>query len=252
MTWKGRYVSSSSPSTAARATSGPSTSARATARLRATTGVGVRARQLVVQRQHLAPVRLGGAHRIAVHGADRSLDLERARCVAPQACPYQLLALGDQLTAPPAAVLIGQQDDPPGGVDPRRLARLGQQQQGEQTRHLGLVRHQLGEQAGETDRLGAQVVAQQLVACRRRVALVVDQVGDGQHGAQPVGQLSVIGHAVGDVGVADLALGAHEALGHRRLRHQEGAGDLARLQTADQAQREGDLHVRRRARGGST
>ena len=50
---------------------------------------------------------------------------------------------------------------------------------------LGLVGHQLGQQAAEPDRLGAQVLAHERVARAGRVALVEDQVDDGEHGAQP-------------------------------------------------------------------
>ena len=48
--------------------------------------------------------------------------------------------------------------------------------------------------------------------------------------------------------VADLALGAHQALGERRLRHQEGTRDLGRAQPAQKAQRQGNLRVRREGR----
>ena len=47
---------------------------------------------------------------------------------------------------------------------------------------------------------------------------------------------------------ADLALGAHEALRHRRLGHEERAGDLGRRQAAERAQRERDLRVGRERR----
>ncbi len=100
----------------------------------------------------------------------------------------------------------------------------------------------------EADRLGAQLVAHEVLAARRGVALVEDQVDDGEHGAEPVRQLGVAGDAVGDVGVADLALGPDQPLRHRRLRHEEGAGDLVGLQTSEQAQRQRDLDVRRQRR----
>jgi hypothetical protein len=41
---------------------------------------------------------------------------------------------------------------------------------------------------------------------------------------------------------------AHEALGHRRRRHQEGGGDLVRAQPAERAQRQRDLGVERQRR----
>ena len=47
--------------------------------------------------------------------------------------------------------------------------------------HLGLVGHQLGERASEPDRLGGEIAA-------AAVALVEDQVDDGEHGGEPVRQ----------------------------------------------------------------
>src|SRR6478672_11408765 len=58
------------------------------------------------------------------------------------------------------------------------------------------------------------------------MTLVEDEVHDRQHRSQPVGELGVARDPVGDVGVADLALGPDEPLGHGRLGHEEAAGDL--------------------------
>ena len=50
-----------------------------------------------------------------------------------------------------------------------RATGLGQQQQRQQPDRLGLVGHQLDQQAGQADGLGAQVVAHEVVAGRRAV-----------------------------------------------------------------------------------
>ena len=65
---------------------------------------------------------------------------------------------------------------------------------------------------------------------------------------QAVGELGAAGNPVGGVVVAQLALGPHDALGHRRLGHEEGPGDLGGVEAAEQAQREGDLGVGRQRR----
>ena len=78
----------------------------------------------------------------------------------------------------------------------------------------------------EADRLGAEVLAHEALAGARRVALVEDEVDDGQHAGEAIRQLLVARDAVGDAGGGDLALGAHEALGHRRLGDEERARDL--------------------------
>jgi hypothetical protein len=51
---------------------------------------------------------------------------------------------------------------------------------------------------------------------------------------QPFGQIGVGRDAVRNLRVADLALGSHESLSHRRLGDEEGAGDLGCLQPADE------------------
>ena len=102
--------------------------------------------------------------------------------------------------------------------------------------HLGLVGQQRGEGAAEADRLGRQVAAPP-------EALVEDQVDDGQHRRQPFGQQVRGRHAKGNAGGLDLALGAHQALRHRRLRDQEGAGDLVGGEAAQRAQGQRHLGV---------
>ena len=60
---------------------------------------------------------------------------------------------------------------------------------------------------------------------------------------EAVGQLGGGRDAVGGVVVAQLALGPHDPLRHRRLRHQERRGDLRRVEPSQQAERERDLRV---------
>ncbi len=173
-----------------------------------------------------------------MHGADGRLDLVRAGAAPAQAAADQRLALGDQPLVPPAAVLVGEQDQVPAGVRAGRAAGLGKQHEGEQAQRLRLVWHQAGQQAAEPDGLGGEVRPGQVLAGRRGVALIEDQVDDGEYGAQPFGQIGVLRHAVGNARVADLALGADQSLGHGRLGDQERAGDLGGGQAAKQPQRQ--------------
>ena len=198
--------------------------------------------EVVVELDDLAPVGVGGRGGVAVHGVDGGLDLERPGLVAAQARPHERLALGDLVPIPRAAVLVGEQHERSVGRRAGRPAGVEQQEQGEQPHRLGLVGHQLGQHAGQPHRLLAEVVADEVaVAAGGPVTLVVDQVQHRQHGVHAGRQLGVGGHPVRDVGVADLLLGPHDALGHRRLGHEEGVGDLGRLEPAEQAQRERDL-----------
>jgi hypothetical protein len=82
---------------------------------------------------------------------------------------------------------------------------------------LGIVGHQARQQPAEPDRLRAQLAADEPVALGGVVALVEDQVDDGEHAAEAVGQDVVGRHAVGDARRGDLALRAHDPLAHRGL-----------------------------------
>ena len=113
---------------------------------------------------------------------------------------------------------------------------------------LGLVGHQAGQHPGEAHRLSTEVGPHQLGAATGRVALVEDEVQHGQDRAQPVGQGGGVRYPVGDLGVADLALGPHQALGHGGLGDQEGPGDLVGLEPAEQPEGEGHLGVGRQGR----
>ena len=105
----------------------------------------------------------------------------------------------------------------------------------------GSLRREFGQHAAQAQRLVAQRRAHPVLARGRRVALVEDQVDDLQHRGQPLAPASSPrGTSKGTLGLAERALGAHDALRDRRLGHQVGAGDLVRRQAAQQLQRERD------------
>jgi hypothetical protein len=120
-----------------------------------------------------------------------------------------------------------------------------QQEEREQPQRLGLVRHEDGEQLAQADGLVAEVAAHEPVAAGRRVALVEEQVDDGEHGAEALGEQVVRGHAKGDARLADAPLGAHEPLRKRRLGDEEGARDLTRGEAGHLAQREREARLGR-------
>ena len=230
------------------AAAGPSTSATATARFERDDRRRRHREQLIVERDDLAPVGGAGRRRVGVHRVDRRLDLVRPGTIAAQAVADDALALGDQRPIPRAAVLIAQPDEQTVGIDAGGAAGVDQQHQRQQAEDLLFVGQERGQHTPEPDRLGAQIVADQTLAARCRVAFVEDQVDDGQHRAQTLWQLALFRHAVGDAGVADLGLGADDPLRHRRLGHQEGARDLRRREAAEQPQRQRHLRARRERR----
>ena len=143
-------------------------------------------------------------------------------------------------------------DVPAARIHARGATGVVQQHQRQQPPDLGVIGHQPAQQLSETDRLVAQLVADESIALGGRVALVEDQVHHPQHSAQAVGQLLVGRHPVGDARVGDLALRAHDPLAHGRLGDQERAGDLAGRHAAERAQRERHSrgHLQRRVAAG--
>ena len=146
----------------------------------------------------------------------------------------------DLPAVPQRPVLLGEQHQL-AAAHARRAARVVQEHQRQQPTDLRLVGHQLVQRASQADRLAGELPA-------TVVALVEDQVDHRQHRAQTVGQQVRRRDPERDRGVLDLALGAHQPLGHRRLRHQERARDLLGRQASQRAQRERHLRIGRERR----
>ncbi len=167
---------------------------------------------------------------------DRRLQLVRPGAGGPAQCGQPL---DGPAAVPAGAVLLGQRDVP-AGVGAGAPAGVVQQHQRQQGVHLGLGRQQLGQQPAQPDGLVAEAGPDELVAGGGRVPLGEDQVDHLQHRVQAGRQLGVRRHPVGDAGQRDLPLGPGQPLGHGRLRDQERAGDLGRVQAAQGAQGERD------------
>ena len=148
------------------------------------------------------------------------------------------MPLGDQLPVPAAAVLLVQRDQLPVG-DADRAAGVGEQHQREQAGDLGDVGEQGAQDPGQPDRLVGELVADRRGIGRGgEVALVEDQVDDGQHAVHALAEIGRGGHRVGDLRDADLLLRAGDALRHRGLGDEERLRDLGHGQPAEQAQGE--------------
>ena len=157
-------------------------------------------------------------------------------------------ALVDLARVPQRPVLVLEQDEIAVRAQAGIAARVVQQHQRQQARHLGLVRHQRRQDAAEPDRLVAQLAAHERVGAGREIALVEDQVESRQHRAQPIRQVIAARDLVGDPSVADLALGAHDALLHGRLAGEKRACHLGSGEPPEQAQGEGHLGLARERR----
>jgi len=92
-----------------------------------------------------------------MHGIDRRLELMRTGLVAAKAPAHDRLALMDQGPIPSGAVLFAEQHE--GAIAPRsrRAPGFGVEQQRQQACHLGLVGHEPGQDACQTDRLHTEI-----------------------------------------------------------------------------------------------
>ena len=91
-------------------------------------------------------------------------------------------------------------------------------------------------------------MADEVVAAGGGVALCEHEVGACEDRGQSLGESRRGWDGEGDARIANLALGAHEALGHGRLGLKQGSGDLRHLQSADEPQRERHLCLDRKGR----
>ena len=123
-----------------------------------------------------------------------------------------------------------------------------EEHQGQQAQRLGLVRHEDGQDPGQSDGFGAQPGADQVGAGRGRVPFVEEQVQHGQHRAGALRQEVVGGDPERDAGVTDLVLGPDQPLGHGCLWHQERPGDLRGREAGQGAQ--GERHPGFERKGG--
>ena len=87
-----------------------------------------------------------------------------------------------------------------------------------------------------------------MLAAAGGIALVEHQVDHAQHAIEARGELVRLGNFIGDAGVADLRLGANDALGECGGGGQERAGDFLRGEATNLAQGQRDACLIRKAR----
>ena len=107
---------------------------------------------------------------------------------------------------------------------------------------------ELREDPAEAQRLLAERGADPVLARGGGVALVEDEIDDLEHRREPGRQLLAARHLERHLGLGERPLGAHDPLRQRRLRHEEGAGDLLGGEPAEQAKGERDPRLGREHR----
>lgn len=210
---------------------GPSASATATARLSSTTGKSVRR----VSSPYRAAIWAQSPRLVGVERRDGGLHDVGTAAVQGESPVQHGPAVDDLGGVQERVVLLGEQHEIT-VAEPSLAPGVEQLHEREETVHLRLVRHELGEGPSELDRLDRQRAA-------AAVALVEDQVDDREHCAEPVGRQVVGRHPERDPGRLDFALRPNQPLSQRRFGDQERARDLVGRQPAECPQRECHLRI---------
>ncbi len=148
--------------------------------------------ELTVERRDLGPV----SGFVGMQRRDRGLHEVRATAEQGEPTIERRQSFGEAGRVPPRAVLVGEQHDA-AVVEPRRASRVEQQHHREQPVHVGLIGHQLGEGTTQPDRFVGEIGT-----VTGPLALVEDEVDDGEHRDEPIGQQVVGRHPERDAGRA--------------------------------------------------
>ena len=108
-----------------------------------------------------------------------------------------------------------------------------------------LVRRELGQDASETERVVAQRRSHPVVARRRRVAFVEDEVDDLEDGRQSRRELGPARDFERDLLFGERPLGPDDSLRDRRFGHEERARDLVGREAAENAEGQRDARLAR-------
>ena len=98
--------------------------------------------------------------------------------------------------------------------------------------NLGFIRRKLSEYSAELQRVFAQRGSRPVIARRRGVSLVENQIDDFENRCESRLELSAAGNLEGNVSIRESPLRSYDSLRNRRLSHKKRACNLIRRQTA--------------------
>ncbi len=203
--------------------------------------------QQVVERDDLEPVGLLPRRRRRVAGGDRGLQLVAARIVEGGGPLEHRLAGRDPRGVPERAVLVAEQHQPAVAVEAGGGPGVLDGEQRGQPPGLGRPRQRGGHDPGQPDGVGGEVAVLG-GAGGGHEALVEHHVDDGEHVAEAVREVGLVGHGQRDPGRHHLLLRAHDPLGEGGLVDQERPGDLRGRETDHGAQRQREPRLGRQGR----
>ena len=149
---------------------------------------------------------------------------------------------------PQGTVLLLEQEQASVRGGARGPAGIGEEDQRQQTGHVGVSGKEGAQHPGEVERPLDEVGPDEVLPRRRPVTGREEQQQHRQHGVDAGRHLVRRRHTERDAGGGDLLLRPRDPGRHRRLGDEEGTGDLCRRQAAEEAQRQGDLGIRRERR----
>ena len=113
-------------------------------------------------------------------------------------------------------ILLGERNEPAVRPPPRRSAGFAVEHQSQQTANLGFPGHELQKDPCEPDRLLGQIPSALVNARHVIPADSEGGINSFQHGVEPLRQFTLLRDFELNAAVADLRLGTHQALPHRR------------------------------------
>src|SRR5713101_9661862 len=113
---------------------------------------------------------------------------------------------------------------------------------------FGLCRCQFGQDTSETQRILAESRPQPVIASRRRVALVENEIDDLEHRRQTFGQLRPARNFEGNVFFSESPFGTDNTLSDSRFRNEKCPSDFLSRQASEQAKRERNASLGREHR----
>ena len=214
-----------------------------------TTGLGAIANRRSYRAAIWLPIGVGRGRRLGVDRGDRRLELIGPGPAAARTPDQAPAGPRRSRRVPASAVLVGQQHDLT--ARPRARARAASRAGASAPRARATSASSGISAASSLPSRSAsahRARAQQVLAGGRGIALVEHQIDHRQYGPSRSGSAESDGTSNAIRGVADLALGADEPLGHRRLGDEERPADLGRGQARDRLERQRHPRVERERR----
>ncbi len=154
-------------------------------------------KQARVKSHDLAPVGVGRPRRPGVQGRYGGLNRVGVGRVCAEFFVEHAQTFFDLPAVPERPVLLPEEHQLPASGHPGSATGVVEEHESQQPPGAGLTLQELAEEPAEANGLGGQRLAEQSLARARRVPFVENEVEDGHHGLQALGEIGLVGHAVG-------------------------------------------------------